>query len=131
MQGAKYLKRMTAAVIRAAETAPPQTVPLIEELSELLIDLTPFVDTGKWNPEEDKPIGDAINLGENSPHSRFYKAQDTYSSRAKYPKGLVNSMNTIFSLTKSSIRETNAEGDQILLAIANKCVEVMESAAGV
>lgn len=115
--GANYLKRMQNHLVLVAKRVPDAADKSVAELGELLVDLIPFVDTGEWNGSVDQLVIDEIN--EN--HSAFYAALRA----SKYP-GVNKELESIYKLTKPSVKETNSEGDKILVQIADKCLEVAE-----
>ncbi len=115
--GANYLKRMQNHLVLVAKRVPDAADKSVAELGELLVDLISFVDTGKWDAAVDQPVIDDIN--EN--HSAFYDALRA----SKYP-GVNKELESIYKLTKSSVKETNPEGDKILVQIADKCLEIAE-----
>ncbi len=115
--GTNYLKRMQNHLVLVAKRVPDVAAHSVAELGELLVDLLPFVDTGKWDASVDQPVIDDIN--EN--HALFYAALRT----SKYP-GVNKELESIYKLAKSSVKETNSEGDKILIQIADKCLEVAQ-----
>ncbi len=118
--GANYLKRMQNHLVLVAKRVPDVADQSVAELGELLVDLIPFVDSGEFDKNIDQPVIDGINENDDA----FYSAL-----RASKYAGVNKELETIYKLTKSSVKETNAEGDKVLIQIADKCLEVAQKLA--